>query len=299
MRVFVAIGTVVIASVILMAASPSADTAIGFVRSSGEFNVDGSQTRDNATLFNGAVVETSVSASHSTLRDGTRLDLGTASRARVYSDHELLERGTTQVHGASHYQVIASNLQVFSTEPFRVSITQPGRVKVVALDGYAEVKNAKGTLVAMVMPGSPLEFQEAGASAPSHIIGCLQKVGNIYVVRDATTNTVVQVNGTCLEQYAGKSVNITGSVDSSVTPIQGASQVIAVTNITAGTGKGCKVNIPAAADAAGGVASAAGMSAGAKAAIIGGIAVVGILAGLAAAGTFTSSAPPSVSSGAP
>jgi len=287
MRVFVAIGTVVIASVILMAASPSADTAIGFVRSSGEFNVDGSQTRDNATLFNGAVVETSVSASHSTLRDGTRLDLGTASRARVYSDHELLERGTTQVHGASHYQVIASNLQVFSTEPFRVSITQPGHVKVVALDGYAEVKNAKGTLVAMVMPGSPLEFQEAGASAPSQVSGCLQREGTHYILRDTTTNTVIELIGTDLDKYVGKQVTVTGSVDSSVTPAPGATQVIQVTNLKAGSGTGCKP------------IAAAGMSGAAKAAIIGGIAVVGILAGLAAAGTFTSSAPPSVSSGAP
>jgi len=277
-RILISVGIVFIASV-LMAGEPAANTAIGVVRSSGDFNVDGSLIRNNATLFNGAVVETRASASHTTLRDGTKLDLGTASRARVYSDHALLEQGTTQVRGATHFQVMTSHLQVFSKEPFQVSLTQPGHVAVVALEGFAEVKNAQGILVARVMPGSPLEFQEAGASAPTQVSGCLHKKDNHYVIYVSATGTEVEIIGTDLEQYVGKQVDVTGSVDTSVTPVAGATQVIQVANLKAGSGAGCKP------------VAAAGMSGGAKAAIIGGIAVVGIIGGLAAAGTFSSSTP--------
>jgi len=275
---------------------PTAAGPIGFV--TGEFNMDGSQTRDNATLFNGSVIETAVSTSHVTLQDGTRVDLAVASRERVFRDHAVLEKGMTQVHGGSSYVVLANNLRVSSADPFRVAVSDPGTVRVTAVDGTAEVTNVRGQLVAMVARGSSLDFQEAAASAPSHLSGCLQKVGTHYVLRDTTTNVVVELTGTDLEKYLGKSVDVTGSVDPSATPVTGAAQVILATNVTAGTGKGCKTNI-AAAGAAGGAAAAAGMATGTTVAIVGGVAVAGTLVGLAAAGTFSGKSTSATSNGAP
>jgi hypothetical protein len=281
---------------------PSANRPIGFVKATGEFNMDGSQTRDNATLFNGSVIETAVSPSHVTLQDGTRVDLGAASRERVFRDHAVLEKGMTQVHGGTPYAVLANNLRISSADPFRVAVDEPGTVRVTAMDGSAEVKNARGQLVAMVVRGNSLEFQEAAASAPSHLTGCLQKVGTHYVLRDTTTNVVVELTGTDLEKHVGKSVDVTGAVDPGATPVEGAAQVIRVTNLTSGPGKGCRVNI-AAASAAGAAAAAgagiAGLSTGATAAVVGGVAAAATLGGLAAAGTFNGCVTPATSTGAP
>ena len=302
MRVLYIAGLFLIAATLVSAGSAPATSAIGFVRSSGDFSLDGSQTRDNATVFDGAVLETTISPSHTTLRDGTRVDLGTDSRERVFRDHALLERGTTQVHGGAHYAVFASHLRISSTEPFRVAFTAPGAVRVSALDGFTEVKNAQGQLVAMVMPGSPLEFQDAGASAPTRVTGCLQKVGSRYVLRDETTNTVMELTGPDLEKYAGKQIVATGSNDPNGTPLEGAAQVIRVASVTAGSGQGCRVNIASAALAgtAGTAAAgaAAGMSLGVKAAIIAGVAAAGTVGGLAASGAFTGGAAPATSTGA-
>jgi hypothetical protein len=281
---------------------PSANGPIGFVKATGEFNMDGSETRDNATLFNGSVIETAVSPSHLTLQDGTRVDLGAASRERVFRDHVVLEKGMTQVHGGSLYAVLANNLQISSADPFRVAVDQPGTVRVTAMDGAAEVKNASGQLVAMVVRGNSLDFQEANASAPSHLTGCLQKVGAVYVLRDTVTNVVLEITGADLGKYAGKSVDITGAVDPGATPVEGAAQVIRVTNLTPGTGKGCPVNIAKAGAAGTGAAKGggiAGLSKGATWAIIGGVGTAGVLGGLAAAGTFTGGVTPATSTGAP
>jgi hypothetical protein len=293
LTVFVFLGVAVLA----FGGGPSATGPIGFVKATGEFNMDGSGTRDNATLFNGSVIETAVSPSHVTLQNGTRVDLGAASRERVFRDHAVLEKGMTQVHGGAPYAVLANNLRISSADPFRVAVNDPGTVRVTAMDGSAEVKNARGQLVAMVEPGNSLDFQEAAASAPSHLTGCLQKVGTHFVLRDSTTNVVVELTGSDLEKYAGKWVDVTGSVDPAATPLQGAGQVIRVTDVTSSHGKGCKVNIAAAGDA-GQTVAAAGLSTGAKVAIIGGVATAATLGGLAAAGTFNGGTTPAASSGA-
>ena len=271
----------------------SASGPIGFVKAIGEFNMDGSQTRDNATLFNGSVIETAVSPSHVTLQNGTRVDLAASSRERVFRDHVVLEKGMTQVHGGSPYSVQANKLSISSTDPFRVAVYQAGTVRVTSA-GSAEVKNARGQLVAMVSPGKSVDLQDA--SAPSRLTGCLQKVGTHYVLRDTTTNVVVELTGPDLEKYVGKSVDVTGAVDPSATPVDGASQVIHETNLAGGSGKGCKVNIAAASAAGAGIAAAVvGLSAGATAAIVGGGAAAATLGGLAAAGEFNGGTAPASS----
>jgi hypothetical protein len=273
----------------MLAASAGGSSAIGFVRTSGEFTLDGANTRDNATVFNGGVVESTTWPTHIVLQDGTRVDLGRDSRSRIFRDHVVLEKGTTQVHGAMQFPVIADSLHIASSEPFRVALGEEHKVKVTALDGSAEVKNARGMLVAMVAGGRTLDFQEAGAAAPANITGCVQKVGTHYVVRDTTTNIVIEVTGENIEQYVGKSVNITGSPDPGATPIDGASQIIRAASIAKGTGKGCKSEIAAAALAGGGVAVGGALSTGAIIAIVGGVAAAGTVGGLAASGAFSSS----------
>lgn len=255
------------------AESPDANP-IGFVRTAGDVTLDGSQMRANATVFNGSVIETSIWPSHVVLQDGIRVDLGRNSRTRVFREHVVLEKGITQVAGNLRFALIANSLYVASSQPFRVTVLDSKRVDVTAIDGSTEVKNAEGNLIASVNAGSTLDFQDTGTKT-SNLNGCLQKVGTHYIVRDTTTGVVFQVEGENLDQYLGKPVQLTGSLNGTVTPIQGASEVVQASNVALGVGKGCKPEIASVPQrpTAGLPTSSAGLSVAARTAIIAGVVV--------------------------
>src|ERR1039457_5555477 len=74
---------------VVSAAAPS----IGFVKSAGEFRVDGSAVRGNGNVFEGTLVETTAARSVIQLAD-TQITLAPDSRARIYRDHTVLEKGS-------------------------------------------------------------------------------------------------------------------------------------------------------------------------------------------------------------
>ena len=71
--------------------------AIGIVTASGHFSVEGSQVWGNATLFDGATVETSTASSELALRNGVKVQLGAESRARIWQNRLVLEKGVAQL----------------------------------------------------------------------------------------------------------------------------------------------------------------------------------------------------------
>jgi hypothetical protein len=75
--------------VFLVAAPPS----IGMIRSMGDFQVDGSTVRGNATIFEGSTVQTTAVASTIQLSSGTEIVLEPGSRVKLYRDKSILERG--------------------------------------------------------------------------------------------------------------------------------------------------------------------------------------------------------------
>jgi hypothetical protein len=154
-------------------------------------------------------------------------------------------------------------------------------IAVAARTGSVEVRNAAGLLLAKLDAGTALAFDpQAGASTAAKMTGRILKRNGKYFLTDKTTNVTVELQGSNLDRYIGKSVTVTGSISPNMVAA-GAAQVVQVTDVSlapaaAGTGA-----------VAGG--SAAGLSTGATAAIIGGVAVGGTVAGLAAAGTFSGS----------
>src|SRR5579859_4863926 len=80
-------------SYLLFSAIAVAAPAIGIVTASGHFNVEGSQVWGNATLFDGATVETSSASSELALRNGVQVQLGAGSRARIWQNRLVLEKG--------------------------------------------------------------------------------------------------------------------------------------------------------------------------------------------------------------
>lgn len=254
----------------LMAVPPS----IGVIQSSGDFQVDGSTVRGNATLFEGSTVQTAAALSKIELSSGAEIVLAPNSRAQVYKGR--LEAGTLRISPADSHTIA------------EIATQDSSHVSISATQGLVDVRNGAGVLVATVHPGLALAFstQAGGAATATKLSGCLVKKGDRYFLTDSTTGVTVELQGPAVAASAGHQVQIEGAMIPGATPAPGASQVIQVVTVDS-VGASCKVPI------AGAVAVGGGLATGAIVAIVAGVAVGGTLIGLWAAGTFKSS--PSVS----
>jgi hypothetical protein len=71
-------------------------------------------------------------------------------------------------------------------------------------------------------------------SAPSTLVGCVQKNGDIYTLTDETSKVTTQLRGGGLKE--GRHVQVTGTPAASATPASGATQVFDVTRVTSVAG---------------------------------------------------------------
>ena len=280
----------------------SAASSIGFVKSTGDFRVDGSAVRGNGTVFEGNLVETTSARSVIQLGDA-QITLAPQSRARVFRDRTVLEKGTGFVNGGAHHVIEAATLRIVASvreSVVQIEITSPSRVTVATRGGAAEVRNSSGVLTASMRPGTALAFDpQAAAAAAVKMTGVIESRDGKYFLIDETTKVMVQlVDSADVIKYAGKRVEITGSSMPGASPAGGASQLVSTVTVKPLDRKD-KAGAAGAAGAGGagaagaGAGAGAGLSGAATAAIVGGVAVAGVVAGLAAAGTFSSSAPAS------
>jgi len=192
----------------LSAASPS----IGVIRSSGEFRVDGAAVRGNATLFEGSLVETA--AARSMIRiDGAQITLLPQSRVTVFRDH--VQAGALRISSSAKGSVV------------EVQTAQSGRVDIAAATGVAEVRDSAGTLVAVVRPGLALDLNppQGGATSAFQATGVLESRNGKFYLTDSTTHVTVELQGTDLAKYVGKTVEVTGSTIPGAPVATGVSQV--------------------------------------------------------------------------
>jgi hypothetical protein len=259
------------------AASPS----IGFVKSNGTFRVDGSTIRGNSSLVEGDVVETTDARSVLEI-GGVQIALLPDSRAQVYRDHAVFEKGSGVASGANQYVIAASIVRVApATKDSVVQVRLHGDtgVAVTAENGAASVHNTAGILLASLRSGEALDFEpQAGAAEAMKISGVLEQKGGKFFLTDATTRVRVELEGPDLAEYVGQKVEIAGSLIPDASPASGASQVVRVVSVKA---------LPQA-----GAVARGGLSGRAVAVIVGGVAVGGTAAGLAAAGTFSGGSAP-------
>jgi hypothetical protein len=260
-----------------------APLSIGFIKSTGDFRIDGSTIRQNGTVFDGNLVETTAARSVIELA-GIEITLCPDSRAKVFRDRTVLEKGTGVVKEAGNHVIEADTLRILPSAKdsvVQVDIVSPSSVTVAARSGAAEVRSASGVLVASVRPGLALAFDsQAGAATAFDATGVEEFKDGKYFLTDDTTHVTVQLEGPDLANYVGKCVEVTGSMIPGATVASPASQLIQVTAIKAGS---CHKGAAAAAVAKGGLSTVA------KVAIIGGVAAAGTVAGLAAAGSFSTS----------
>jgi len=270
---------------LLQAAGP----VIGTVSAKGSFRVNQASVANNATLFEGAVVETGSSGGSMALSNGARFSLASESRGQFFGDHVVLDRGEGHWDKTLAFRVEARGLTIqpeSGNATGRVSLSGSKRIQVAALTGSFRVLNARGTLVARLRPGLTLAFEpQAGGSGLVRVTGTLLNRGGHYLLTDETTNVVVEVAGPGLEKEVGRRVELTGTTDPTATPVSDASQFIRITSAKRLPGPGAA---PAGSGGpSGGGASGIAISTG-TIAVIGGVAAAAVVGGLAASGGLTS-----------
>jgi hypothetical protein len=300
-----------------LSAAPSG--VIGMVSGQSGVSIDGARVSGNATVFDGSVISSS-SYTRMQLNSGARIDLANGSQARVFSNHIALESGTSEVQSPSAFSIDARNFRIQPAEAksiARVRLEPNQKILVTAVSAPVNVWNRYGVLVARVTPAAPMAFlPQAATSTAFSNSGCVVNKSNSPVLVDQTGNQVVELRSTAkgvdLRKFVGKSASVTGNVIGSATPVQGASQVIGVSSISAASGGDCSqvaarvgATMSAAGIAAGGAAAAgaagaaaagaagaaAGAAAGVSAAAIGGIVGAAAIGAAVASTIVTTSSP--------
>ena len=259
-------------SSLLFSAVALAAPAIGIVTASGHFNVEGSQVWGNATLFDGTMVETSSASSELDLRNGVKVQLAAGSRARIWQNRLVLEKGTAQLTAPVSFETRVSQQAKLIRAPFK------GRIAMQAAQGQT-----------------------------AHT-GCMVYKDGHYLLQDQNTQDVIEIVGRDLPLNVGNRVEVRGGTSSARPGVAPATSVMNAASVTVVAQGGClsvaatldaRTDIPAAA-AAPAAASATplpptpspsptpaahtGMSTGAKIGIVAAIGGGGAGAALALAG---------------
>jgi hypothetical protein len=274
----------------------AAAPVIGTVAAKGSFRLDNATVNGNATLFEGASVETTTATSSMELIGGARLSLAPLSKGKFYGDKVVLEKGSSEVEKAAGLKIEARGLTIqpeTGRASARILLLGSNRVDVEAMTGSFRVLNSRGILIANLAAGRALELDpQPPQAAQTKLSGCLVFRNGRYVITDETTNVTIEVGGLGLDKEKGNRVELTGAMDPTMTPVSDASQFVRVASVKH-LAKGCAGTAAAGAGGAGapkpvGAGAGIGMS-GTTIAIVGGVAAAGLVGGLAAAGKFSSS----------
>lgn len=265
-----------------MLALSGAPSSIGIIRSNGEFKLNGAAVRGNSTLISGNSVESTTAKTVINVGP-SEITLLPESRATLYSDHTLLQRGTTLLRGTSSHALEAGQLRIVPVSDnslVEVGFDDRKLIRIAAHTGAAEVFTSSGELLASLSSGSGLTFGpasggsssgQASANAGIELKGKLvEKSRKYFVVMDGKTYEVSSrtVN---LGKYVGKVIDVNGTIVATSTE----STTVEVGSVSSAA-----------------AAKSSGLSGRAVVAIVAGMAAVGTVAGLAAVGSRKSISAP-------
>lgn len=209
--------------------------AIGVVTSKGDFQIDGFRARGNGTVLKGTTIDDLKSPTHVSLHNGTRFDLAPEAEAQVFADHLLLKKGIGQVWPLAGFWVLANRLRIGSdsaSSHFRIWRLDEMVISVTSLAGTIVVQTEADTPLAQILEGETREL--------ASVTGCLGHVGPHYLIRDQTTQVLVEVRGRDVPQQVTQRVQITGIVDAVTSPVSGASRLIDEVALLKQPGESCK-----------------------------------------------------------
>jgi len=289
--------------------------AIGVVTASGHFVLDRSEVWGNATLFDGGKIETGAASSEAALRNGVKIQLASASSATVGESRLTLTKGTGLVSATEEYQVAAGGLAIRSAtgaSRVRVAWLAGGVVEVTALTGAARVASRTGLVLASIPAGRRMDFAMQAAAGVVRRTGCLLSKDGRFLLQDQNTQEILEIRGNDLATQVGNRVTVTGTASALRPALAIASGMLNATTVTLQETGGC-LSVAAALDAQTEPTNAAagttpnqpaaapakvpastpkaGMSTGAKVAIIAVIGGGGAGAAIALAGKKSSTSP--------
>jgi len=226
-----------IAFLLSSAAFAATPAPIGIITASGHFTVEGSRIWGNATLFDGAKVETGTAASELALRNGVKVQLAAGTTARIWPDRLTLERGSGQITAPGAFEIRAGEMNV-SAGGARVllALATPGGLQVAALSGTARVTGAQGALLGSVTAGNSLKFAMLQAQTRA---GCLVYKDGGFLLQVDDSPEVLQLRGPDLAANVGNRVEITGTRAAAAATIAPASSVVEVTSVAPRSTGGC------------------------------------------------------------
>src|SRR5260370_19457695 len=132
-------------SILALAAECAASAVpryIGVISAEGRLWVDSAGVSDHATVFEGSIVETTDAPATVQIGSAVRVVLDAHSRAQVYADHLILERGRGQLDSGSNYRLEARTLRVMrgsAGSHAGVAAGDSGAVEVGSLNGNARL----------------------------------------------------------------------------------------------------------------------------------------------------------------
>ena len=185
--------------------------AIGIVTASGHFNVEGSQVWGNATLFDGTMIETSSASSELALGNGVKVQLAAGSRARIWQNRLVLEKGVAQLAAPGSFEVSVLNHANLIRAPFRGVAFQAAQGQTVRT-------------------------------------GCMVYKDGRYLVQDQSSQDVIEVLGTDLAANVGNRVEVRGALSTARAGAAPATSVMNATSVALVSQGGC-LSVAAALDA--------------------------------------------------
>lgn len=225
---------------LLAAAEP-----VGVAVARGAFRVDQHAVAAQATILSGSVVETERDPLELRLLSGARLRLAAGSRARVFAERLVLERGASEWLPGPSYALEARGLRVVGAETAHGQVLLAGAraVEVMVVSGEFRVMRHPRPLVAVVRAGAALRFEaqpQAGAQLPFEMTGCLERRDGRYVMRDLVTGILIEVRGRGLDREVGNVVEVTAVSLPGVQPVAGAQEVVQIRRLSRQR-RGCPV----------------------------------------------------------
>jgi hypothetical protein len=212
-----------------LCAAGAAPGYIGMVSADGSFWVDSAGVSDHATVFEGSFVETTDAPAAVQIGTAVRVVLDANSRAQVFADHLVLERGRGQLDSGSNYRLEARTVRVMlgsAGSRAVVATDDSGAAKVGSLNGNVRVMNVEGVRVANVEAGNAVALRAEPGSDASILTGCVARGGKAYLLRDEVSSVMVELRGAEIGAQNGKRVQVTGKVLSSEGGAVTADQVV-------------------------------------------------------------------------
>ena len=224
-----------------------AAASLGLVTADGEFKLNQATVRGNATLTEGALVETLTVPSRLKLTGGAIMRLDAGSRARVHADRVTVESGSGEwsaSQGSTTLEALTLRIAAEgAASSARFAVPSAQAVQLLASRGRFNVLNASGTLISRLEPGLALAFEpQAGGGnfAPSSFIGCVVKKDSKWMLYEPTLKLLVELRGqtAVVEREWGNRIQANGTSPTSGQP-EGR-QLINVTTITRIDFGGCE-----------------------------------------------------------